>query len=111
MGWMETRVNSFGSYCVVYDSIPPVIRNSTLRTSMQGKSSFSVTITDNLSGIESYSATVNGQWILGVYDPKKARVIFELDKARIAPSKDYKAVVTVTDDRGNEAVYESTFTW
>ncbi|MFT5247381.1 MAG: hypothetical protein ACI943_002131 [Gammaproteobacteria bacterium] len=111
MGWMETRVKSFGSYCVVYDSIPPVIRNSTLRDSMKGKDSFSVTITDNLSGINEYRAEVNGQFILGAYDPKRARVTFELESARIHPSKKYEVVVSVKDERGNEALYESSFTW
>ncbi|MCB0762368.1 MAG: M23 family metallopeptidase [Flavobacteriales bacterium] len=110
-GWVETRVNQFGSYCVLLDSVPPVIRNVDLADNMKGRTQFNVRITDDLSGIESWNAFVNGHWILGSYDPKRNTVVYELDASRIPKADRYELLIEVKDERGNTATMQRTISF
>ncbi len=58
------RTRSFGNYTLLEDSIAPTINrvNQTLF----------FTIRDKLSGIKTYDAYLNGEWVLLKYEPKKA---------------------------------------
>jgi hypothetical protein len=58
------------------------------------------TIDDAMSGIASYEATLNGEWVLMHYDPKKKLIWSELlDKSKPI-SGDFALVVT--DNAGNK---------
>lgn len=59
---------------------------------------------DELSGVKEFQATLNGEWLLMKFDHRKAVIWSErLDKSK--PLKgDFKLVVT--DEVGNETVYE-----
>ena len=62
------------------------------------------TISDNLSGIKSYSASINGAWILLKYDPKTKSITYEADEyLKMADS--YQLELMVTDNCGNVANY------
>ena len=69
-GTITTKVRSFGAYTVMIDTVPPTIRNVDLRATMTGRSGFTLKIADDLSGIGTYRASINGNWILMEYDPK-----------------------------------------
>ena len=61
------------------------------------------TVGDDLSGISSYRATLNGQWILAAYDPKE-------DHIRIEPLNEKMPIrgtlaLTVKDRVGNVNVF------
>lgn len=79
--WISTRTRSFGNYAVMHDTIPPVLRpkNFAEGISTAGKDTLSVAISDNLSGIASYRATLNGKWILMEHDPKNRVLHYEKD--------------------------------
>lgn len=103
-GWITASVKTFGNYTVMLDTVAPVITNVDLKTAMQGRSGFSLKIADNLSGIGSWKATLNGSWIVMEFDPKTKLLTHHFDKhSRISGSKDFKLVVT--DERGNSASY------
>lgn len=107
-GWITASVKSFGSYTAMLDTTPPVIKNVDLRADMKGRKTFTVEIADNLSGIDKWNATLNGEWIMMEYDPKTKRLTHRFDAHTQAPgSKEF--VLAVTDDRGNASRYRMSF--
>jgi hypothetical protein len=90
------------------DTVPPMISNVDLHAAMQGRSQFSVRIADNLSGIGSWRATINGEWVLMEFDPKTKHLTHHFDKhTQAAGRKEFK--LTVIDERGNSAAWSHTF--
>ena len=99
-GWLSSRVNSFGVYCIGVDTIAPSIK---VRNSAKSKLSF--TITDDLSGIDRYEGRADGQWVRLHYDPKRARLWYESSDGVITPeTRSFKLVVW--DERGNQKEVE-----
>ncbi|NLJ07168.1 MAG: M23 family metallopeptidase [Sphingobacteriales bacterium] len=72
-GWVEAKVKNFGSYAVVVDSVAPVVRtvNFVNGSNLKYAKDLKVSIYDLLSGIKSYKAYIDGEWILMEYDKKK----------------------------------------
>ena len=70
---LVAKVKSFGKYKVVLDSIPPRIYNPNFveGSTVSKLSTLSVSIVDALSGIDSFNAYINGEWVLMEYDYKK----------------------------------------
>lgn len=85
----------FGSYALLQDTVPPSIKALVLNNT-----SASFRISDNLSGIDSYEATINGQWLLMIFDGKSGTLKSErLNKGM--PLKG-ELILTVTDRSGNQ---------
>ncbi|MEO8589359.1 MAG: M23 family metallopeptidase, partial [Flavobacteriales bacterium] len=63
-GHVTAQVRAFGAYTVMIDTVPPVITNFDLRADMRGRSAFSMRVGDNLSGVETWRGTINGEWVL-----------------------------------------------
>lgn len=108
LGWVETRIRSFGTYYVGMDTEAPVIRKIILAENMRGRPQIKVKATDNLSGIESYRATMDGQWVLMEYDAKRALFTHTFDEA-LTPKGKHVFQFSVTDERGNISVIEQAF--
>lgn len=70
---LNAKSRTFGSYCIMVDSTPPVIIpvNISNGANMNGKWSIMIKATDNLSGIDYYRGEVDGKWILFEYDYKR----------------------------------------
>ena len=106
----STRVRSLDTYKIAQDTIPPRIYNVNF---VEGKdlskqNTLSVSIADNLSGIDTYNAYLNGQWILMEYDYKTKKLIHALsDKKYVQGRNDFKIIVT--DDLQNSTTFESHF--
>ena len=64
-----------------------------------------VKIGDNLSGIKSYRASINGEWILMEYQPKKRTIRYDYDSSRLTLQNENKLTLVVTDERGNFVTY------
>lgn len=65
-------------------------------------------ITDDLSGIKSYSGFINEKWVLFEYDAKTNRLIYEPNKEELMEgNNDLKLIVS--DNLGNSAIFETTF--
>ncbi|MBK7296406.1 MAG: hypothetical protein IPI91_06995 [Flavobacteriales bacterium] len=90
------------------DTVPPTIRNVDLRANMSGRSGFTLKIADDLSGIDTFKASINGNWILMDYDPKTNRLVHNFDTHTKASGKK-NLVVEVSDDRGNTSKFEMEF--
>lgn len=107
-GWMKARVRDFGKYAILSDTVPPVIKAVNIRDMMKISTLKNIrfTISDNLSGISSYRATLNGAWILMDYDAKN-KLLTYIPDALLLPGEN-KLILTVVDGTGNISVSQMT---
>jgi hypothetical protein len=107
---LTTKTNQFGSYQLFEDNTPPTIVPKNFRNK-QWMSNFrylELEIEDSESGIESYRATVNGEFILMEYDYKTNTLTHDFNDDKISDTKNELKVV-VTDKVGNTAIFEAEF--
>ena len=95
------KTTELSDFTLVKDSIPPFIQPVIVN---QEKLYFK--ISDNLSGIKKYRATLNGQFLLMEYESKK-NLIWAKPKDRNTPLTG-QFTLTVTDNTGNQSVYSKT---
>ncbi len=110
--WISTRVREFGDYCIMLDTEPPTITPLQFQENMRGKYAMTFRIKDNfqVAGLASglrYRATVDNKWILMEYDSKNDKLTHVFDE-KIGPGE-HQLKLIVTDDRGNQALFERTF--
>jgi hypothetical protein len=98
-GSIKFTTRKLGNFVVLKDSIPPFIYRIYCN-SVNAR----FRITDNLSGIAKYEATINGEWLLMKYDYKTGALQSDrLDKTK--PMKgDFE--LKVVDRAGNEKIYK-----
>jgi len=109
-GSFTTRTRTLGTYTLVKDSIAPEIRPKNFKEKqwLSNYSYLSLTITDDLSGIDSYSATLNDKWILMEYEPKTNTITYDFGD-KVVNETECELKVTVTDNVGNSSTYVATF--
>ncbi|MDZ4759382.1 MAG: M23 family metallopeptidase [Bacteroidota bacterium] len=93
-----------GTYKIVSDINKPYIEFS---ESKNNKIIYN--IADDLSGIASYSISINGKWVLAKYDVKAGKLIYDKDAYLIKAAK-YNIIVYVCDHKGNCEVLQQTIT-
>lgn len=104
------RTRNLGTYTLAKDTIAPKVypKNFKDKQWLNNYRYLSVHISDDLSGINTYSATLNGKWILMEYEPKKNTLTYNFDD-NIVDEKECELKVLVTDNVGNATTYTSTF--
>ncbi|HAH57092.1 MAG TPA: peptidase M23, partial [Bacteroidales bacterium] len=70
------------------------------------QSTIEFTISDDLSGIKSYRATLNGEWILMDYDAKKGLLTYDFDHLLRPGANKFELVVM--DGCLNTTSYQAT---
>ena len=110
-GWVQTKVRAFGSYAVKIDSVPPLVTavNISEGKNLSAAKNIQFKISDNLSGIETYDAFVDGNWVLGNYAPKRATYSIPFDSYNNISKGKHLLKVLVIDERGNAASKEYNF--
>ena len=109
-GWVETSIRAFGSYTLVVDTIPPAIVSLSLKNNALTESSrLRFRISDSFSGIRDFKGYIDGKWALFETDVKTNIITHNFDASRFEFKKRHTFVLKVTDNQGNESVYESTF--
>ena len=105
-----TRTRNLGRYTLAKDTLPPTIRarNFKDRQWLNNYRYLSLEIADDISGINSYDAYLNGEWILMEYEPKTRTLTYNFDD-KIAQQTQCELKVIVTDNVGNSSTFESTF--
>ena len=104
-GVMTANVRELGNYYVDVDTIPPKIV-------AQGQANWTKTknisfkVTDNLSGINSWHATIGGQFVLFEFDAKRNHLFCKYDPKRMKAGRNTLRL-EVADAAGNTAVFES----
>lgn len=97
---VEFKTRNFGTFVLAEDNSKPTIR--VIRANSSG---LRFVIKDELSGIKSFEAKVNGEWVLMRYEHKQAVIWSE--KLNKQPFKG-EVVLKVTDQAGNIAEWKST---
>ncbi|RTE53007.1 M23 family metallopeptidase [Arenibacter aquaticus] len=106
----STRTRNLGTYTLAKDTIAPKIspKNFKNKQWLTNYSYLSLRISDDLSGINTYNATLNGEWILLEYEPKTNTITYNFDDL-ILDKKQCELKVVVTDNVGNSSTFTSMF--
>lgn len=99
-GQVRFQTRNFGSFVLAEDNTKPSIK--LIRANSQG---IRFTISDNLSGIKSFEAFVDGKWVLMRYEHKQAVIWSETLNGETLHGP---AVLRVTDMAGNVAEWKGT---
>lgn len=99
-GNIRFKTRNFGTFVLAEDQTKPTIKPVRVNSS-----EIRFTISDNLSGIQSFEAQVNGKWVLMRYEHKRALIWSEkLDKQAFQGP----VILKVTDQAGNVAEWKGT---
>jgi len=101
--------NKPGSFYFAIDTVAPKVHGG-FRDSVNltyGKK-ISYQISDNLSGIKTYNAWIDDEWVLLKYEPKSREVFYEIDD-RIKKSQWHNWKIRVEDTKGNATESEFVF--
>ena len=79
---------------------------ATNKTFTQGALLF--TISDNFSGIESFDATINNEWVLAEYEPKSNRLTISVSDIQVMKMLQ-QLKIEVVDMAGNVGTFEGSF--
>lgn len=109
-GYVKGRSRNLGSFYIAADSIPPTIKpvNIANNKNLGAARSIMVRISDNLSGIKSYNAYIDDEWVLMDYDQKYSLLTYTFDEKYVPGKHVFRLVVT--DQKNNSSQYLATFT-
>ena len=101
--WNDNKIrfgfSTFGKFTLLKDSAPPSIKYKPVRENV-----ISFTIKDDLSGIKSFEAELDGEWLLMNYERKRNLIWSErLDKSKPLSGN---FALKVTDNAGNEQIFK-----
>lgn len=110
-GRVTGNISTFGNYAVALDTIPPEIvpLSITNNSQLTETSQIRFRISDNLSGINEITGTIDGKWALFEYDAKTAVITHYFDAERFELGKRHRFVLKITDNKNNESIYEASF--
>ncbi len=107
---ISAKVRQFGDYALVIDTVPPSIKplNFEDKKWISKNKTLRIKIEDDLSGISSYRATLNGKFILMEYIHKKDVLIYDFNDAVVNDTENNLKLIVV-DNVGNSTTFEATF--
>lgn len=101
-GVFSAKTRNLGRFTLMKDTIPPSLKPINFKANgVVNTSILKVEIKDNLSGVASYSASLNGEWILFEYEPKTRTLTFDFSDIDTKKTTDYKLEMTAKDGVGN----------
>ncbi len=105
-----TKTRTFGTYTLSRDTNAPrvVPINFSNGKWISGNKDLKVKISDDLSGIKEFRATVNGKFILMEYEYKQNLLTHNFSDGVVTETEN-KLEIIVTDNVGNTTTFESTF--
>lgn len=108
-GNITARVSRFGRYAVTSDITAPKVSAVTPEKWSNGTVTFS--ISDNLSGVESYRGEIDGRFALFELDGKSGRASFRMDPKLFRRNSRHTVTMTATDACGNTTSISREFRW
>ncbi|WP_281765643.1 M23 family metallopeptidase [Neptunitalea lumnitzerae] len=107
---LSTRTKNLGAFVILKDNTPPTAQavNFADNQWISNYNYLTFKISDALSGIKSYRATIDGKWILTEYEYKNNTLTFNCEDLTFEGSK-HKLELTVTDNVGNSTTFTRTF--
>lgn len=101
--WKDGRISFYsrdlGRFTIEADQHPP-----TVRTLKMDRNGITLLIDDAKSGIKSYNAYLNGEWLLMSYDAKKKKLTARPRNTDQPLEGDFR--IEILDRAGNERIYE-----
>lgn len=112
-GYITTDIPAFGRYYIGIDTVAPYITPNGLTEGaiLTGRKEIRIKIRDDLSGIRSYEAYIDGKWALLEYDQKYDLLVYSFEKGRLTKGTKHDLKLRVTDSRDNTSTYKCNFTW
>ncbi|NLK80641.1 MAG: M23 family metallopeptidase [Bacteroidales bacterium] len=110
MAHFETK--RIGEYSVIIDTVAPYISkpNFSNGDNLSNARSIQYTISDKLSGIDSYYAYIDNQWCILLYDAKNARITLDFSKVPLQFQNTlHTLTLVVVDMCGNETKKQYSF--
>ena len=106
---LQTKYAYAGQYVLTKDSLAPTIKPLNFKDQqwMSNYKFLEVEVDDEFSGIKSYRATINGQWILMEHEPKDKTLIYNFSDIEFDQTQlDFE--LQVEDQVGNTSVFNAT---
>ena len=109
-GYVVASVRNLGKFTLLADTIAPKIQTINFKkgAAVTALKELRIKITDDQSGIDDYTASLNGEWLLMAYDAKNDVIIYEMDERMRKGKNTFK--LQVVDKVGNKAVFETSLT-
>ncbi len=111
-GWIESSVRAFGKYTIMIDTLAPLITPLDFKENqnISKYNTLELNIVDDLSGLKTYRAFINNNWVLMVYNKKKRKFIIPLDyRSKIHLKKgSNKVKIIAVDAKNNTSEIETT---
>lgn len=106
----KTYTRNTGQFMLAQDTIAPSIRpiNFSEGQWISTLPVLKVSITDDASGIDSYNAYLNDQWILMEYDYKTNLLVHDFADQKAKDGRNEFKII-VTDNVGNSTIFETHF--
>lgn len=106
---LQTKYAYPGHYILTKDSLPPSIKPLNFKNQqwMSNYKFLELEVEDEFSGIKSYRATINDQWILMEHEPKDKTLIYDFDDIEFDQTQ-LNFRLEIEDQVGNTAVYTAT---
>ena len=103
-GWVTTETKDFGNFTIAIDNTPPRINYAFTmpdknNVDLSKAKTIGIIATDDLSGIKKYRATIDGNWVLCEYEPKKDLLYYTFDGNIKTGEHTFK--IEVSDDKNN----------
>ncbi len=111
-GWVTAQTKNFGNFTIGIDNTPPKLtpdfkipdKNN---IDLSKAKTIGIKVTDDLSGIKKYRATMDDKWVLCEYELKKELLFYSFDD-NIKPGA-HVFKIEVSDDKNNTATYSFKF--
>jgi len=105
-----TTTKTLGKYGLLTDNQIPKIYNPNFKSNdwVSRLRYLTIKISDSQSGIKSYEAYIDNEWILMEYDVKKKKLSYDFRDKKLVGSKHIFKLV-VSDNVGNTNTYNSSF--
>ena len=104
------KVNELGVYTLARDSVAPTVVPDNFKKNqwLSNYKSLNIKIDDDFSGIKKYRGTINGEWVLFEYEPKRKILTYDFfDK--YSEKLKHNLELEVEDNVGNKKIYKTTF--
>lgn len=107
---LSIKTRDFGTYTLIKDTTPPSISplNFSEKKWISSNETLRIKIEDDLSGIASYRATINGKFILMEYEYKDNSLTYHFSDQIIKDTENNLKLIVI-DNVGNSATFEATF--
>lgn len=106
-GRVSAAIKRLGNYAISQDTVPPKILPQSLAE--KGGSQLRFRITDDLSGISTYTLTIDGAWELAELDGKTGTLVHKIK--RNSTPVNHLVELVITDSRNNMTKFKKTIQW